>query len=100
MLFTRGSYHDYDNWANYTGDQRWSYKNVLQYFKEYETWDGPFLSKFQTERGDQGKIRIAYPKYKGLEEIIIQANVEIGIKRLLDINVRWDTNGMISNGSS
>ena len=35
---------DFDNWANYTGDKSWEYKNMLKFFKKYEDYDGVFQS--------------------------------------------------------
>lgn len=40
MLFNRGSPHDYDKWANITGDPDWTYANLLQYFKSIESYSG------------------------------------------------------------
>lgn len=36
LIYSRGHRHDYDNWANITGDPRWGYENVLKYFKKSE----------------------------------------------------------------
>ena len=36
MIYSRGHPLDYDNWANITGDSRWRYENVLEYFKKSE----------------------------------------------------------------
>jgi choline dehydrogenase-like flavoprotein len=38
MVYLRGHPRDYDNWANITGDGRWSYKNVLPYFLKSEDY--------------------------------------------------------------
>lgn len=38
MVHSRGSPKDFDNWAAITGDESWSYENVLQYFKKSETF--------------------------------------------------------------
>ena len=36
MIYIRGSRHDYDEWATLTGDESWSYANVLPYFLRSE----------------------------------------------------------------
>ncbi|OKL64464.1 hypothetical protein UA08_00992 [Talaromyces atroroseus] len=40
-LWTRGHSVDYDVWAEAVGDERWSYKNMLPYFKKVETHYDP-----------------------------------------------------------
>lgn len=35
-LYVRGSRHDYDRWAKYTGSEEWDYRHVLPYFKKLE----------------------------------------------------------------
>ena len=35
---------DMDNWANYTQDDSWSYKNMLKYFKKSENYSGLYPS--------------------------------------------------------
>lgn len=45
LTYSRGNREDYNKWANLTGDQRWSYKNVLPYFKKSENfslWKSPY----------------------------------------------------------
>jgi choline dehydrogenase len=36
MIYIRGSRHDYDEWAQLTGDSSWSYESVLPYFLKSE----------------------------------------------------------------
>ena len=36
MIYVRGSRHDYDEWADLTGDTRWSYDSVLPHFRRSE----------------------------------------------------------------
>ncbi|KXN87983.1 Alcohol dehydrogenase [acceptor] [Leucoagaricus sp. SymC.cos] len=38
MIWIRGSSDDYDKWAEITGDQGWSWKNMVPYFKKIERW--------------------------------------------------------------
>lgn len=42
MMYMRGCPKDYDNWAKITGDNEWSYENVLPYFKKSEDYHGNF----------------------------------------------------------
>ncbi|KAF8342784.1 aryl-alcohol oxidase-like protein [Cantharellus anzutake] len=37
MFYTRGSFEEYDRIANITGDQRWSWNNILPFSKKSET---------------------------------------------------------------
>ncbi|KAF2867262.1 hypothetical protein BDV95DRAFT_503100 [Massariosphaeria phaeospora] len=39
-LWTRGHSTDYDAWAEHLGDERWSYNNLLKYFKKTENYQG------------------------------------------------------------
>ncbi|KAF8888871.1 hypothetical protein BD779DRAFT_1672179 [Infundibulicybe gibba] len=41
LVYTRGSSEDYDRYAKVTGDQGWSWKNMLQYFKKNEKFNPP-----------------------------------------------------------
>ncbi|TFK19464.1 pyranose dehydrogenase [Coprinopsis marcescibilis] len=36
MVYTRGSQDDYDLWGRVSGDKRWTWKNLLPYFKKNE----------------------------------------------------------------
>lgn len=44
-LYNRGSPYDYNNFANITGDDTWSYKNVLKNFKNYERFVGKLVKE-------------------------------------------------------
>ncbi|KAF8314853.1 glucose-methanol-choline oxidoreductase, partial [Cantharellus anzutake] len=37
MCYTRGSFEEYDRIANITGDQRWSWDNILSFSKKVRT---------------------------------------------------------------
>jgi choline dehydrogenase-like flavoprotein len=51
--FVRGNRGDYDRWAA-AGLDGWSYRNVLPYFRRYETWEeGP-----NTYRGGDGPLHV------------------------------------------
>ena len=38
MIYMRGQARDYDNWAQMTGDDAWTWKNALPYFKLHEDY--------------------------------------------------------------
>lgn len=42
-VYNRGSPYDYDNFANITGDDTWTYKNVLKHFKNCERYIGKLI---------------------------------------------------------
>ncbi|KAI5810591.1 hypothetical protein BZA77DRAFT_340189 [Pyronema omphalodes] len=41
MQFDRGSRRDYDEWAEYMGDDGWGWESMLKYFKKSETFHPP-----------------------------------------------------------
>jgi len=54
MLYLRGQVRDYDEWAQITGDSRWSWDSVLPVFKQSEDyWGGA-----DEMHGDQGEWRV------------------------------------------
>jgi choline dehydrogenase len=54
MLYLRGQARDYDEWAQLTGDSRWSWNNVLPVFKQSEDYWGGADDK----HGNQGEWRV------------------------------------------
>ncbi len=52
LIDGRGSAHIYDNIAELVGDQRWSYRNILPYFKKMESYNVPLAdTKFHGSTG-------------------------------------------------
>jgi choline dehydrogenase-like flavoprotein len=51
---------DYDNWANVTGDERWSYKNVLPFFLKSED----YCVSCETNPNDVWERKYNYPFYQ------------------------------------
>lgn len=41
MIYARGHKADYDGWANQLNDPKWSYKSVVEIFREIENYRGP-----------------------------------------------------------
>lgn len=48
-IYNRGSRHDYDTIAKLTGDDSWSYQNVLRHFKNIESYIGHLNNEEQRE---------------------------------------------------
>lgn len=53
--WTRGSAVDYEEWARLVGDERYSYKGQLPYFKKSERW---FDNRNPEQHGQDGPINI------------------------------------------
>ena len=84
MVFVRGNPLDFERWASY-GLSKWSYKNVLPYFKKLETWSGGE----NLYRGGKGPLKVnrskiddAFPLHKSL----IKAAAEAGYETFEDSN--------------
>ena len=84
MVFVRGNPLDFERWASY-GLPKWSYKNVLPYFKKLETWSGGG----NLYRGGDGPLKVNrskiddnFPLFKSL----IKAASEAGINTFEDSN--------------
>ena len=84
MVFVRGNPLDFERWASY-GLPKWSYKNVLPYFKKLETWSGGE----NLYRGGKGPLKVnrsriddAFPLHKSL----IKAAAEAGYETFEDSN--------------
>ncbi|KAK3795068.1 hypothetical protein RRG08_034101, partial [Elysia crispata] len=85
MAAVRGSRHDYDRWARYTGDTTWDYAHVLNYFKKMEDMRIPELrdSKFH---GKDGPVRIEHQSSSPLSHKLIEAGRSLGYPVSNDYN--------------
>jgi len=96
MIYMRGQARDYDGWAELTGDQSWSWANVLPLFKAHEdhyrldhgadpkTGDN---SRFSDMHGHGGEWRIEKQRLRwDILEAFSAAAVEVGIPRTEDFN--------------
>ena len=84
MVFVRGNPLDFERWASY-GLPKWSYKNVLPYFKKLETWSGGE----NLYRGGKGPLKVNRSKIDGafpLFKSIIKAAAEAGYDTFEDSN--------------
>ena len=55
MCYIRGQASDYDRWAKLTGSEKFSYKNVLPYFKKSQKAHGYGDSEYN---GMEGEINV------------------------------------------
>ena len=84
MVFVRGNPLDFERWASYDLP-KWSYKNVLPYFKKLETWSGG-ENLYRGVKGplkvNRSKIDEAFPLMRSL----IKAAAEAGYETFEDSN--------------
>ncbi|KAL9078851.1 MAG: hypothetical protein Q9157_002221 [Trypethelium eluteriae] len=82
--WTRGHAEDYDTWARLVGDEKWSYRELLPYFKRSEHYHGP---SDDSQHGYQGPIHTSsggrnYP----LQDIIKDIYKDAGFLMNSDMN--------------
>lgn len=84
LAFVRGQSHDYDTWAQ-MGNQGWSYRDVLPYFKRMESFTP---SEGEDEfRGRGGPLRVTNPKPTDpLLATVVKAAGQVGIPYNPDYN--------------
>jgi choline dehydrogenase len=81
--FVRGQAQDFDTWAQ-MGNPGWSYRDVLDYFKRMESYEGDGDDSY---RGHDGPLRVTDPAPSGpLIETLIRAAGEVGIPHNPDYN--------------
>ena len=84
MVFSRGHPEDFNRWASY-GLKKWSYENVLPYFKKLETWSGG--ENFY--RGGRGPLKVNRSKINEgfpLFQSVLNAAKEAGFELFEDSN--------------
>jgi len=83
MLYLRGQARDYDEWAQLTGDDRWSWAKVLPVFMEAEDyWRGA-----DEKHGAGGELRVETPRVQwDIIDAFKNAAVETGIPATDDFN--------------
>ncbi|XP_014235109.1 glucose dehydrogenase [FAD, quinone]-like [Trichogramma pretiosum] len=97
MHFVRGNKWDYDNWANQVGDGRWTWPNILSYFKRSEDLriprvmaENPYshgVGGYQTIEGassfdPNAKVIMAGWNEVGLKEIDYNSGNNLGTSRM------------------
>ncbi|CAL8147769.1 unnamed protein product [Orchesella dallaii] len=87
LAWNRGHPRDYDNWAEITGDRRWSYESLLPFFKRSES----FLGKGNNNEyhGYNGEIPVSPITYKPLVTYFLEAAKELGYP-ITDLNAPFD----------
>ncbi|MES9958777.1 MAG: GMC family oxidoreductase N-terminal domain-containing protein, partial [Sedimenticola sp.] len=90
MIYMRGQERDYDEWAVLTGDQSWSWKNVVPVFKRSEDyWRGA-----DEMHGDQGEWRVERQRLRwDILDRFSEAAQQAGIDATQDFN-RGDNTGV------
>lgn len=86
MAYVRGNKADYDNIAKKTGEDAWTYENILPLFKRSENMMIPELRKSKYH-GLGGEVAIDYAKSNvSATRASIQSLVDIGLKFNPDYN--------------
>ena len=84
LVWARGHKHDFDTWAELTGDPGWSYDAVVDIYKRIEDWDGPPNARL---RGKGGPVYITLPKEPvPVVHALIDAASALGIPKADDLN--------------
>jgi choline dehydrogenase len=84
LIWARGHQHDFDAWAETTGDAGWSYGAVLDLYQRIEDWDGaPDVKR----RGRHGPVYVTQPRDPiPLTGALIEASAAAGIPPVDDLN--------------
>ncbi|CCB66762.1 MULTISPECIES: GMC family oxidoreductase [unclassified Hyphomicrobium] len=84
LVWARGHKNDFDQWAEETGDDGWSYNSVTKAYKEIEDWHGPNGSGM---RGKGGPVYITLPDDPiPVAPALVDAAHALGIPRTDDLN--------------
>ncbi len=84
MVFVRGHPEDFNRWASY-GLKKWSYENVLPYFKKLETWSGGenlYRGGCGPLKVNRSKINEGFPLFQS----VLNAAKEAGFELFEDSN--------------
>lgn len=89
MIYMRGQQHDYDHWAELTGDPSWRWEHVLPMFKKTEDYHGG-ASEFH---GASGEWRVERQRLRwDILDAFRDAAQQVGIPPTEDFN-RGDNEG-------
>ncbi|CAL8084320.1 unnamed protein product [Orchesella dallaii] len=79
MFYLRGNPLDYDNWARITNDDKWTFENVLKYFKKSISYKGKFAANVK-HYGESayGNMDVESRPYSPLKTEFIEAGKEMG----------------------
>ena len=88
MIYMRGQARDYDEWASLTGDDSWSWKNVLPLFRRSENhWRGG-----DAFHGNGGELRVEEQRLRwDILDRFADSAEQAGIPRSVDFNTGDNT---------
>jgi choline dehydrogenase-like flavoprotein len=85
MQVTRGAADDWDRYARVTGDDGWSWDQIMKYFKKSEKWTPPndnhnTTGQFNPDvHGFDGLLHVSLHGYpSGIDDMAINATQELG----------------------
>ncbi|CAL8070792.1 unnamed protein product [Orchesella dallaii] len=79
LLYNRCKPKDYDAWANFTGDQSWSWANIKETFNSIEDYHGFYEETNGTNHGLNGEMYVGTLDYLPGIEVFEEALKEKGI---------------------
>lgn len=94
MIYTRGSPDDFDRYARVTGDQGWSWENMVPYFQKSERWTTPadnhnitgqFNPSIHGFKGEVGVSLLGFPT--PIDQKAIEAGNELGGKYAFNVDI-------------
>lgn len=86
MLYVRGNRRDYDNWAKF-GNPTWDWESVLNYFKKSEDNQDRQLNADEKNHGTGGPLKVTTCENSHVaKDIFMQSALELGIKKINDVN--------------
>lgn len=106
MMYTRGNRRDYDTWAA-MGNEGWSYKDVLPYFKklegslipnadpDYVGRNGPVKVSYANWRSEFSKAFVDAAQQNGSKYVDYNGRVQVGVsfaQTTTDMTYRWSAN--------
>ncbi|XP_076256270.1 glucose dehydrogenase [FAD, quinone] [Rhynchophorus ferrugineus] len=78
MIYTRGNRRDYDHWAD-LGNEGWSFKDVLPYFKKVENFTVP-VPRDDKYHGYDGYLDVNYAPYQTkIASAIVNSSLQYGL---------------------
>ena len=87
MIYMRGQARDYDGWAAATGDDAWSWRNVLPDFRAHECSYRCAANKATEFHGVSGEWRVSRQRLRwDILDAFANAAAEAGIPRIEDFN--------------
>ncbi|XP_058800076.1 glucose dehydrogenase [FAD, quinone]-like [Phymastichus coffea] len=87
MMVTRGNKKNYDTWAELTGDNSWSWDEMLKYFKKLEKYNVPLANTKREAHGYDGPVRVTNAAYQSpLVHAFVESGREFGFPTVVDYN--------------